>query len=582
MALPRTALGSGVLSRRVWPWVALLVLCAWLRLPRLDGPLDLRFDAGVYYVLATSLAEGKGYRILSEPGEIHGIQYPPLLPVIGAAHQLALGTSDPDRVGHGLRWTYSLLFTAYMLAVFWMALAYLPRGGAFLAALLVAFHVRTHFHAEYFVPELPFALVTTLFIGVVGRNEVRAPPRHGGGGGGRHGLLAGILAVAGFYLRTAGLALLATWTAESLLRRDFRQAAMRGVLVLVAVVPWFAYISTVRHGPEYARPTYGYQRAAYQMYNVSYGENFWMAEVLKPEAGRASAGGLLSRVRLNLGKAALSLGESVDIGRNWWQGEIDRVNRLLGVRLIPQRAAEAVLVSLTLLIVGGLILLGARHRWLLVCDVVLSVALFVLASAQDSMLRYLASIASLSAVALLSLLQWIRQRVARGGGGRARWIVRLAIATIPLVLVAQELHTLRNSFRITYHPAEWVDGRARNRSYQLLAYDRPWRLHDEALAWLSVHASPGSIVATSTPHWGYLKTGLKSVQPPWEADPATAQHLLAEVPVDYLVIDNLVAYELGATARRYSIPVVENYPARWDLVYAGADSGSRIYRRVER
>jgi len=579
MAPFRTALASGV-PRSVWPCVALLVLCAWLRIPRLEGPLDLRFDAGVYYVLATSLADGKGYRILSEPGEIHGIQYPPLLPAIGAAHQLALGTSDPDQVGHALRWTYSLLFTAYVLAVFWMALAYLAQGGAFLAALLVAFHVRTHFHAEYFVPELPFALVTTLFIGVVGRNELRAPSRRVLGG--RRGVLAGFLAVAGFYLRTAGLALLATWAIESLLRRDFRQAAMRGMLALVAVAPWFAYISTVRHGPEYARPAYAYQRAPYQMYNVSYGENFWMAEILRPEAGRASAGGLLSRASLNLGKAAVSLGESVNIGRNWWRGEIDKVNRLLGGGRIPRGAAEAALVSLTLLIVGGLVLLAARHRWLLVCDVVLSVALFVLASAQDSMLRYLASIASLSAVALLSLLQWIRQRVARGGGGTGRWIVRLAVATIPLVLVVQELHTLRNSFRITYHPAHWVDGRARNRSYQLLAYDRPWRLHDEALAWLRVHASPSSIVATSTPHWGYLKTGLKSVQPPWEADPARAQQLLQELPADYLVIDNLVAYELGATARRYSIPVVENYPARWDLVYAGADSGSRIYRRVER
>jgi len=53
------------------------------------------------------------------------------------------------------------------------------------------------------------------------------------------------------------------------------------------------------------------------------------------------------------------------------------------------------------------------------------------------------------------------------------------------------------------------------------------------------------------------------------------------VPVDYLIIDNLVAYELGEAARRYSVPVVRTFPERWRLIYDRADSGSRIYQRVE-
>ncbi len=59
--------------------------------------------ARVYYVLGTSLAEGKGYRLLNEPGEIQANQYPPLLPLIIAAHQIVLGTSDPHVVGPWLR-----------------------------------------------------------------------------------------------------------------------------------------------------------------------------------------------------------------------------------------------------------------------------------------------------------------------------------------------------------------------------------------------------------------------------------------------------------------------------------------------
>src|SRR5688572_29414750 len=82
---------------------ALFVLLAALILPKLRGPIDLRYDAGVYYLLGTSLAQGNGYRLPNEPGAIEAVQYPPVLPAIVAAHQLALGSADPFVVGPALR-----------------------------------------------------------------------------------------------------------------------------------------------------------------------------------------------------------------------------------------------------------------------------------------------------------------------------------------------------------------------------------------------------------------------------------------------------------------------------------------------
>ena len=70
---------------------ALLLIWLAVSIPRLNGPIDLRWDAGTYYVLGTALAEGKGYRLLNEPGEIEAVQYPPLLPLIVAAHQRRYG-----------------------------------------------------------------------------------------------------------------------------------------------------------------------------------------------------------------------------------------------------------------------------------------------------------------------------------------------------------------------------------------------------------------------------------------------------------------------------------------------------------
>ena len=50
--------------------VALIALTVAWWIPQRHGPIDARFDGATYYVLGTSLAEGRGYRILSEPGAI--------------------------------------------------------------------------------------------------------------------------------------------------------------------------------------------------------------------------------------------------------------------------------------------------------------------------------------------------------------------------------------------------------------------------------------------------------------------------------------------------------------------------------
>ena len=106
--------------------VALVAAATWW--PRMDGPIDLRWDGGAYYILGTSLARGEGYRILSEPGEMSSSLHPPLVPALVAAHQLGLQTSDPVVVGHALRLTIALASIAYAVAVFVLLAAYACRG----------------------------------------------------------------------------------------------------------------------------------------------------------------------------------------------------------------------------------------------------------------------------------------------------------------------------------------------------------------------------------------------------------------------------------------------------------------------
>src|SRR5215467_3483547 len=111
--LPRAAPRVSARLRYATATALVLAVAALMWLPRRSGPIDMRWDGAVYYLLGTSLAEGKGYKLLNEPGEIAAVQYPPVLPAVVAAHQLLLRTTDPIVVGRALRVTSFLMFLAY-------------------------------------------------------------------------------------------------------------------------------------------------------------------------------------------------------------------------------------------------------------------------------------------------------------------------------------------------------------------------------------------------------------------------------------------------------------------------------------
>ena len=181
----------------------MLVVLSWL--PRMHGPLDLRWDGGVYYVLGTALAEGKGYRLLNEPGEIEAVQYPPLFAAIIAAHQIMLGTSDPFIVGPWLRLTFFLISLAYGVCSYLLLRIFLSPGYACGAVLMVLLNLFTNFLSDLCFAEMPFALVSIVFV-LCNRKGGRFYP-----------VITAILATATYLLRTIGIAVLIAWICEALL-----------------------------------------------------------------------------------------------------------------------------------------------------------------------------------------------------------------------------------------------------------------------------------------------------------------------------------------------------------------------------
>lgn len=544
-------------------YLALLIaLAAGLWAPRLRGPLDLRYDAGVYYILGTSLAEGRGYRLLSEPGEIQAVQYPPLLPAIVAAHQRLAGTTDPSVAGHWLRITYALMFLGYIVATYVLAVRFLTPGLAFLVALVTLLHVQTSWMSDLLFAEIPFALTTILFLLA---SSSKPPVRTWGAGG---------LAICAYLLRSVGVALLAAWMGESLLRRNYRELAFRTAVCLLPVLGWQLYIGRVQAGPEYGHSAYAYQRAAYQYYNVSYLENIRYVDPFVPELGVVSAGGLVGRVGAALVRMPSSLGEAVSSRARWSESQLERLNAETLPTAVPLWIVQVPLVLLGSLSLVGLVLLARGGEWLIPLYIAGSIVIVGLTPWPGQFERYLAPLTPLLALSVIVGLQTVRSKLDTG----QRRLGTVLFATVLTGMLAQEGFAIYKVYTKQHRPVEYVDAKGRRHEQRLFFYTPAWRTHDDALDWLRGVAQTGDIIATSTPHWAYLKTGARAVLPPFEADVRAAQQLMEAVPVTYLVVDSL---EFVDVSRRYAAPIAQVYRQNWKLVYSSADSTSRIYRRVE-
>ncbi len=547
---------------------ALILLSVALWMPRLEGPLDFRYDAGVYYILGTSLAEGKGYRLLNEPGEIEAIQYPPLLPLVAAVHQRLAGSVNPNVVGPWLRYSFAVLVTGYIAAVYLLARRYLVPGFAFLTALVSLLNVYTTWLSDLFFAEIPFVLLSLLFLLVVGR----------GGRGGSQRWLAGALGGACYLLRSVGIVLLAAWVGASLLRRRYKEMVFRAALALVPVIVWQGYILHVKSSAEYAEPAYPYQRAAYQFYNVGYLENLTYLDSFVPELGKVTPGLLATRIARNLASMPESWGEAVSVRTEWPIRGIEWVNRELSPPVaVPIWPVHLALNLLGAVVFAGLALLLLRGEWFIPLYVAGSVTLISLTPWPGQFERYLAPLTPLFALALFVALVAARERLTALASRRWRSAGTALIAVFAIGILGQEAVALFLMHRLLHTPALYEDGSGNEREYRLFFYTQPWRLHDAALDWLKREAKSGEIVATSTPHWTYLRTGLRAIMPPFEPRAREAQRLLDSVPASYLIVDNIEAPDIS---RRYAAPVVRAFPDRWALIYSTPGDGSRIYRRV--
>ncbi len=545
--------------------VGLLAVALWL--PRLRGPMDMRSDSAVYYILGTSIAEGRGYRMLSEPGAVLAVQYPPLFPLVAALHQWLLGTSDPVVVAPWLRLTCCAIFIAFTLATYAVLRRWLSVAVAVLGTVLVVLQVETFTMSELFYPEILYALLTLCFFLVTRRAQSVGTD-----------VAAFVLATLAYLTRSVGLALLLAWVMESLLQRRFRQALLRGVAAAVPVLAWQGYVASVTRGAEYAQPAYVFQRAPYMFYNVTYAANIGTyVDPMMPERGPASTADLVARVVRNVVQLPVKFGEVVSSTRASYELPWQKYR-------LPSPIATPWPVGIVLCIIGGFVMAGwglmlRDRQWSVVVYTAASVGLMCVTPWPQQFDRYLVPVQPLLMACFLSAALAVRRLPGQAG----RWATGGVVVMITMMLVLQLL-VMQAMYRIR-QPSTFRGPAGNAIIYRDFFFGEPYRALDGATDWLRAHARAGDVCAGSMPHGIYLRTGMRCVMSPFEADVQRAQVLLDGVPVTYLIVDDGLALETA----RYTAPVVAAYPAQWTEVYrtsvprtSGREASGvlRVYRRT--
>lgn len=558
--------------------LVIVVLAMWL--PRLRGPLDLRYDAAVYYTTGTALAEGKGYRLPSEPGDVRAVQYPPLLPAVAAAAQWVSGSTDYRVAGRWLRGFNFLVYGGFVLAVYALARRFFEPTLAAGVALLSGLHHQIVFLSDMLFAEIPFALCA---LGLILLN-----PR-----GGRAPGFTGQAACAGaaFLLRSAGLALLAAWVCDALARRQWRLAAARALAAAIPVLAWQFYVGAVTSGPEYVNPAYEYQRASYQFYNVPYAENLKLTDPFAPERGRTTTGDMAWRVVGNAPELVGGFGQMALSDRGVLNLVVRKALGTAGLKAskpLISGALTVVMWALGSCVLFGTFLLLRKREWLIGLYILAAAALVATTPWPAQFSRYLAPTIPLLAIALVQGLRWLAAlgrpasatAAATMPAGRATTAARAAPMVVLAGLLAVDLVVLARMYKPV---AAGAVAAALDRpsdageAGRLFYYFPDWQMYDHACAWLGANAPADAVVATATPQWAYLKCGLKCVMPPMVADPAEAQRLLDGVPAAYAIDDQM---NIGTVVSRYLRPALARDPHGWRTVYVAPDGKTKVLQRV--
>ena len=497
-------------------------------------------DDGIYAVVAKSLAQGDGYRIVSLPGGPAETKYPPLYSFLLSWFWRA-ASDFPANVA-----ALKLLNIAVLLGIFLLAAAFYRRYfpgagfGALVFALVVAANPIVFTFTDFALSDLLFVFLALAAL-VIFADE-------SDGSFARIALLGGMVGFA-CLTRLAAAPLVLAGAVYAWQRRGWRSACGFVLIVGLFVAPWFVWVSHAR------LPAADSLYAYYAFYTPG-------------KTGVSDFGAWIGQ------HAAIAFANA-----RYLAGTFEL---LYLIPLLP--ALGPVLVALTAM---GMFVSLRRAELVPWSFFLSSLALILFWPFHPG--RYAAPLVPLLILfvfrGMKALDRWIDARAGESALALARklvWIPALLIFVLSGVwlsgyLLIHDERTTRTVFgsRLPF----------------------AWSGFEESFAWIRRHVPDDALLATAYDPMYYLYTGRRAIRPalhrpdtyfyPYGAaqpDVGTVSDIqpqLEKLRVKFLIVDPMEGYAEGKATLRLFNALISAYGERANLVFTSSDGQHKIYALAE-
>lgn len=451
---------------------------------RLNGVAGMMVDDAWYVLLAKSLADGSGYKVISSATSEMLPLYPPGFP---AVLSLVFQASPDFPQNVALLKSVSI---AAMMGVGLLTFVYvrshrhLPREMAACVAVATAVVPAFVFLATSTVmSECVFTLAQLASVVLIHRGTESSDGR-------RRVLLtisAAALAAASVLIRSAAAGLVVAATLWLLHERRWKSAALFAAVVVLCLLPWMTYAR--------ANAPTAQQRAAHGGAIVhSYSDQFWMQWAGSPGVGRITAGDIPARIATNLGDlSARGLG-GIFVPA-FFRGPSESGEEVVGLggfaglltgSMGSAAATMAISLALSVIVLAGFI--ATARRRITVAEFLVPVSVAVVLLWPFWSFRFVLPLTPYLFFYLMSGLHVLTR------SPQAARIVLLSI--IGLNLYDHAGYILHGRSQEQASRGEWL-GSAQE--------------VDAALDWIRENLGTDGTIATTNPALLYLRTGRKSI-----------------------------------------------------------------------
>lgn len=495
-------------------------------------------DDSLYLTVAKSLAEGDGYRHASVPTTPAQTKYPPLYPYLLSAVWRASPSFPQNLLWLKLTSVVVLMGITALGGAFYARYTGRMDPGGVAFSLLLGGNMVVFPFADYTLTELPFLLLCLAAFVIA--HPARSPETASG----RQVALLAVAVGLAFLIRQAAIPLIVAGAVYLSVGRRLRPLAMYLALVALVAAPWVLF--KLAHAEASPNPLLSY----YSAYEKSV-----------PLLALDDPGYAVQIVLANV----------------WY------VARALDLSLVLPYAAGLRPFVYPLLL-WGLWLLARRRPHFLLTFAVFYLTLILLWPFDPG--RYSMPLVPLvllsfimgTAAAFERLRTLVEQPV-------PRWVLRSLVLLPLLAIVALDVAWIRVFLRP-------VPGKTRVAFSAWLDYS--WTGFEETFDWIREHTEPDALLASAYDPMYYLFTGRQGVRP-WIHRPETyfypvsggeprmgpaddVRRALAELGIEYMVIDPIDGYVEGDAARELMEEVLAGYAEPPALAYISTDGLHRIYR----